>query len=136
MFKNCAPFTNCIGRINNTQVDDTSYTDVVMPMYNLIEHGNNYLKTSGILWEFYRDVTAVNADGVIVDFTKVNIITELFNLKVKLTDQQIIVPLKYLSNFRGILEMSLINCEITSDLNWSENRAIAASNGAYQGTTF
>ena len=30
--KNCAPFTNCISRINNTQVDDASYIDVVMPI--------------------------------------------------------------------------------------------------------
>ena len=43
------PFTNYIGRINNTQVDNAQYIDVVMPMYNLIECRDNYLKTSGIL---------------------------------------------------------------------------------------
>ena len=37
IFKNCAPFTNCISRINNTQIDDPHDIDVVMPMYNLIE---------------------------------------------------------------------------------------------------
>ena len=26
-----------------------------MPMYNLIEYGNNYSKTSGYLWQHYRD---------------------------------------------------------------------------------
>ena len=35
IFKNCAPFTNCISEINNTQVDDTYVIDIVMPMYNL-----------------------------------------------------------------------------------------------------
>ena len=35
---NCAPFTNCIGEINNTQINDAKDIDVVMPMYNLIEH--------------------------------------------------------------------------------------------------
>ena len=37
IFKNCAPFTNCISKINNTQIDKAEYTDIVMPMYNLIE---------------------------------------------------------------------------------------------------
>ena len=55
IFKNCVPFTNYIGRINNTQVDNAQYIDVVMPMYNLIECRDNYLKTSGILWHYYRD---------------------------------------------------------------------------------
>ena len=46
--KNCAPFTSCISRIKNTQVDDAQYIDIVMPMYNLIEYSDNYLKTYGI----------------------------------------------------------------------------------------
>ena len=55
IFKNCASFTNCISRINNMQVDDVHDIDVVMSMYNLIEYSDNYSKTSGILWQFYRD---------------------------------------------------------------------------------
>ena len=50
IFKNCAPFTSCISRINNTQVDDAQYIDVVMPIYILIEYSDNYLKTSEISW--------------------------------------------------------------------------------------
>ena len=46
------------------------------------------------------------------------------------------VPLKYLSNFWRTLEMALINCEITLDLNWSENCAIVATNVAGQVITF
>ena len=42
MFKNCAPFTNCISEINNTKVDNAKYIDIVMPMYNLIEYCDNY----------------------------------------------------------------------------------------------
>ena len=38
IFKNCAPFTDCISEINNTQIDNVKYIDVVMPMYNLIEY--------------------------------------------------------------------------------------------------
>ena len=36
VFKNCAPFTNCISEINNTQIDSAKDIDIVMPMYNLI----------------------------------------------------------------------------------------------------
>ena len=55
IFKNCAPFTNCISEINNTQVDNAKDIDIVMPMYNLIEYSNNYSKTSGSLWQHCKD---------------------------------------------------------------------------------
>ena len=42
ILKNCAPFTVCISKINNTQVDNAKDTDIVMPMYNLIEYSDNY----------------------------------------------------------------------------------------------
>ena len=45
IFKNCAPFTNCISEINNTQVGSAKDIDIVMPMHNLIEYNDNYLKT-------------------------------------------------------------------------------------------
>ena len=37
IFKNCAPFTNYISEINNTQVDNAKDMDIVMPMHNLIK---------------------------------------------------------------------------------------------------
>ena len=45
-FKNCAPFTKCVSRINNTDIDNAHNIDVVMPMYNLIEYSDSYSKTS------------------------------------------------------------------------------------------
>ena len=45
IFKNCAPFTNCISEVNNTHVHDAHDIDAVMPMYNLIEHNDMYSKT-------------------------------------------------------------------------------------------
>ena len=54
-FKNCAPFTNCISEINNTQIDNAKHIDLVMPMYNLIEYSDIYSKTSGSLWQYHRD---------------------------------------------------------------------------------
>ena len=50
VFKNCAPFTDSISEINNTKVDNAKYTDIVMPVYILIESSDNYSKTSGSLW--------------------------------------------------------------------------------------
>ena len=58
IFKNCAPCTNCISKINNTQIDNAEYIDIVMPMYNLIEYSDNYSKTSGSLWRYRKDMPA------------------------------------------------------------------------------
>ena len=52
VFKNCAPFTDCINEINNTQIDYAKHIDVMMSMYNLIEYSGNYSKTSGSLWQY------------------------------------------------------------------------------------
>ena len=59
-FKNCAPFTNCINEINNAQIDHAKDIDIVMPRYTLIEYSDNYAKTSGSLWQYYRDEPNVN----------------------------------------------------------------------------
>ena len=82
-----------------------------MPMYNLIEYSENYSKTSGSLWRYYKDEPNDNLTD-----------SELFKSKIKITgntsadgnteDVEIIVPLKYLSNFWKTLEMLLINCEV------------------------
>ena len=55
IFKNYVPFTECISNVNNTQIDNAKDIDVVMPMYNLIEYGDNYSKTLGSLQQYYRD---------------------------------------------------------------------------------
>ena len=41
IFKNWAPFTDCISEINNTQINNAKDIDAVIPMYNLIEYSNN-----------------------------------------------------------------------------------------------
>ena len=46
MFKNYAPFTNCLSEINNTLIDNAKDIDVVMPMFNLMKYSANYSKTS------------------------------------------------------------------------------------------
>ena len=144
IFKNCAPFTNFISEINNTQIDNAKDIDIVMPMYNLIEYSNNYAKTKGSLWQYCKDIPALNANDEITEFTGGNT-TDAFNFKVKLTGQieddgtkdvEIMVPLKYLSNFWRTLEMSLINCEVNLILTWSSTCVLIATNTPNQNATF
>ena len=143
IFKNCGPFTNCISKINNTQIDNVKYTDTVMPMYNLIEYSNNYSKTSGSLWQYCKKIPAVNNADNIVDFNGANA-TASFNFKTKITGQtadnkngvniagrvnvEIMVRLKYSSNFWRTLEMPLINCEVELTLNRSASCVIIYTN--------
>ena len=148
--KNCAPFTNCISKINNTDIDNSKYIDIVMPMYNLIDYSDNYSKTSGILWQYCKDIPAVDDNGGIVNFNGTKN-TDSFNFKTKITGQtaannngniagrvnvEIMIPLKYLNNFWRTLEMSLINCEIELILNWSGNCVIIYTNVDNQVPTF
>ena len=67
-------------------------------MYNLIEYSDNYSKTSGSLWQYYKDDPNDNLAN-----------SKSFKYKVKITgntppdcnmkDVEVLVPLKYLSNF-------------------------------------
>ena len=115
-----------------------------MPMYNLIKYSNNYSKTSGNLWQYCKDIPDVNNDGKIVDFNDANA-THSFNFKTKITDQtndnrvinvEIMVTLKYLSNFWRTLEIPLINCEVNLILTWSADCVIIYTNVANQIPTF
>ena len=54
-FKNNAPFINCISKINVVKIDNAEDLDIVTPMYNLLEYSKNYKKTTGSLWNYYRD---------------------------------------------------------------------------------
>ena len=76
--KNCATFTNSIGEINNTQIDNAKEIGIVMPMYNLIEYSDNYFKTSRSLWHYCRDKPFLNAAGTIGDFPTDNNNSALF----------------------------------------------------------
>ena len=113
MFKSCAPFTDCISKINNTQIDNAKDIDVVMQMYNLIEYSSSYSKTVGSLWHNYRDEPN--------DITE----SESFKSNIKKTEKtpnesntksvEIAKPLNYLGNFwRKII----VNSEINLILTW------------------
>ena len=124
--RNCAPFTKCISRINNIIIDTAQDIDIVIPMYKLIEYSDNYSKTSGTLWQYYKDEPNDN----LADF-------ELFKSKVKITGKtsadgntkivEITVPLKYLRHFWRTLEMLLINRKVNLILTWSRDCVITNS---------
>ena len=144
IFKNCAPFTNCISEINNTQIDNAKDSDIVMPMYNLIEYSDNYAKTTGSLWQYCKNIPARNANNEIIIFAENNT-TDSFKFKAKITGQtgndgtkdvEIMVPLKYLSNFWRTLEMPLIHCEVNLILTRSSNCVLIATAIQNQAATF
>ena len=133
-FKNCASFTKCVTHMNDEHVENADNLDIVIPMQNLIEYSDNYSDTSGILWQFKRDEQNMN-NGNRVEVTTAD--SSSFKYKSRFfkppaaTDNGVFktvkmaVPLKYLSNFWRSLEMSLINCKILLELNWSKDCVIS-----------
>ena len=111
IFKNCAPFTKCISRINGTEIDNAQDIDIVMPMHNLNKYSDNFSKTSGSLWQYYQDDPS---DSIMQ--------SESFKSKIKIRAKtpaaantkyvEIAVPLICLSNFWRTLEMQFINCKV------------------------
>ena len=67
-FKNCAPFTRCVACINDEHGEKAENLDIIMPIYNLLEHSDDYADSSGSLWQFKRDeqsmTDARNPDNV------------------------------------------------------------------------
>ena len=79
-----------------------------MAMNSLIECRDTYSKTSGGLWQYYRDEPALNDDGNTIDFPNDSNNSISFKFKQKITGQTVsnetkdvetMIPLKYLSNF-------------------------------------
>ena len=96
------------------------------------------------MWQYCKDIPAVNNNGNIVEFSGAHAI-DSFNFKAKITGQtrdngikkvEIMISLKYLSNLWRTLEICLINCEINLILTWSGNGVIVYTNLANQGAAF
>ena len=130
-FKNNTPFHSCISKIYNTFTDNAEDLDIVMPMYNLLEYSDNYSMTWNSLWNHYRDEVnndenKTNAANNRINNNKI-MTNKSFEYKTKLIentpknnnllDAEVVVPLKYLSNFKRSLDLPFINCEI--EIDWS-----------------
>ena len=128
--KNNAPFISCISKINGELVENAEDLDIVMCMYNLLEYSKNHEKTSGSLFNYYRDEPKEHTIGAGKNAINISIRnSKSFDYKTEITgsldaaederdDVTIAIPLKYLGNFWRSLDIPLINCEITLILSW------------------
>ena len=128
--KNNALFISCVSKINGELVENAEDLDIVMPMYNLFDNSKNYEKTSGYLFNYYRDEP--NEAEIANDNGAINISirnSKCFDYKTEITgsldadedekeDVTIAIPLKYLGNFWRSLDIPLSNCKITLILSW------------------
>ena len=90
-----------------------------MLIYNLLGYGDNYSKTSGSLWQYYRDEPFLNDIGAIADFLAENNDIASFKFKTNIAgriEKNGTLKLKYLSNFLRTLETLLIKFEINLTL--------------------
>ena len=132
VFKNKAPFKSCISKINNRFIENAEDLDVVVPMYNLLEYSSSYPITSGNLSNYYTDEinddeNENNASENMIHNSKTTI-SKPFKYKTKIIgstpnngnrlNAQVVLPLKYLSNFWRFLDLPLINCEVELDFLW------------------
>ena len=140
-FKNCAPFTKCLTHINDEHVDNADNLDIVIPMYNLNEYSDNYSDTSGSLWQFKRDESPATAAGNPGNVFTTNSTSSKYkssfvgestavnnnNANRVFQNVKKAFPLKYLSNFWRFSEISLINCKINLELNWSKSSVMSTT---------
>ena len=131
-FKNTAPFIKCISKINGIKIDNAEDLDVVIPMYNLLEYSKNYWKTTESQWNYYRDQPSNPLSTNSESFKyKTSITGNTYNVdddddnydenKIGKKEAEIVIPLKYLSNFWRSLNIPLINCEVELILTWFKN---------------
>ena len=120
--KNNAPFINCISKFNVVKIDNAEDLDVVMPMYNLLEYSKNYRKTTGSLWNYYRDEPSNPLSSNSESFKyKTSIVRKIPEDNDSLTNVKVVIPLIHLSNFWRALNIPLISCELELILNWPKN---------------
>ena len=137
--KNCAPFAKCNLEINDEHVDTAENLDIVMPMYNLIEYSDNYQDSSATLYQYKRDeppegdpILDLTADKLSSFKYKVNLLSNIphldaNNARVGRLNVEVVVPLKYVSNFFRSLEMPLINCKIKLNLTWKKECVLSTA---------
>ena len=134
ILKNNAPFISCITRINSELIEDADDLDIVMPMYNLLEYSQNYRKTIGSLYNYYRDELSDDADNN--QFNNIKVVnSNTFKYKNKIIDNannagtkdiELAIALKYLGNFWRALNIPLISCEVSLELKWDKNCVITS----------
>ena len=156
ILKNNVPFIFCISKINAILFENAEDLGIEMPRNNLLEYSKNYSKTSAYLWNYYRDElndetndnngpnkNVINSKSFKY---KTGIIGSTYNVSRRITyadgnpanysnydrnkrgtkEVEIAVPLKHLGNFWKSLNISLVNCEVSLILSWSESCMITS----------
>ena len=92
-------------------------------MYNLLEYSKNFRKTTGSLWNYYRDEPSnpLSPDSESFKY-KTNITGKTPDDSDSSTNTEVVIPLKH---FWKTLNIPLINCEMELILNWSKNCVLA-----------
>ena len=138
-FKHNALIINCISKIDGVQIDNAEDLDIAMYIgivHNLLEYSKNYRKTTGSLWNYYRDEPSNPLSSNSESFKyKTSITGNTYNVdageagydatKVGKNETEVVISLKHLSNFWKALNIPLINCEIELILTWSKNCVLA-----------
>ena len=130
--KNNTPFINHISKINGVQTDNAEDLDVVMLMYHLLEYSKNYKKTTGSLWNYYRDEPSNPLSSNFESFKyKTSITGNIYNVgaaeagydgnKSGKNETEVVIPLKHLRKFWRSLNIPLINLETELLLTSSKN---------------
>ena len=155
--KNYHLFTRASFKLNNEQDDTADNLDLTMNLYNMLEYSDNYIDTTGSLYQYKRPEPRDNKDNI------VNLGTALssFKYQSRLVQKQlttpnsenvpantdanfanahriwknikIVVPLKYINNFFRNLELPLINTKLFIQLNWTKYSVLCNQN---QNSTF
>ena len=146
VFKNNPQFISCISKRNGVLIENAEDLDLVMPMYNFLEYSKNYSKTSGSLWNYYKDdlTDETNDDNGpnknVINSKSFKYRTSntgsTYNVAATAGDYdtnkegtkkvEIAVSFKHLSNFWKTLDIPFINCEVSLTLSWSENCVITS----------
>ena len=128
-FKNIAPFTKYITKIDRTTIDNAENLNLVKPMYNIIKYNSNYSETTGSLWFYSKDEVFKFNNNIANTNNFKSFKYQLLGNTANgiLTNATIAVPLKYLSNFWRSLEMPLINCKVELKLRWTKHCVLSVA---------
>ena len=139
ILKNNAPFISCIIKINGELIEDADDLDIVMPMYNLLEYSKNYRKTTGSLYNYYRDEISDLFNIANINYRTIN--SNAFKYKNKIIGNKYNVDAAaagYDANKEGTkkveiayfwraLNIPLISCEVSLELKWDKNFVITST---------
>ena len=139
VFENYHPFTKSEIYLNDEHVEAADNLDLIINLYNLIEHSDNYSDSAASFYHFKRQEPLADNDNINVDgsssfkyksgLLKTLTAYDIVSGNAVWKNAQIIVPLKYISSFFRSLEPPLINTKLYIQLNYTKNSVISTVAG-------